>query len=205
MIGIIDYGAGNLASIMFALKRIGAEVEVCSQSTQLEKYSHVILPGVGSFKHAMSVLENEGWISAIKIHTEKKLPLLGVCLGMQLFFEEGDEHGKSNGLGLLKGKVKLMEPNDNLKIPHLGWNQVDLRREHQIFEGIRQNIDFYFVHSYHCIPEEESDILGTFSYGSNYVACISKDNIIGVQFHPEKSQPAGLRILQNFANWDVLC
>lgn len=205
MIGIIDYGAGNLASIRYAFEKLGVDVEVCSHPSLTLRYSHLVLPGVGSFRMAMEQLQRKKWPSAIHQHVIDGRPLLGICLGMQLFFDEGEEHGPSLGLGLVPGRVQLMYPSGNLNVPHVGWNRLYQRYSHPLFEGIRDNIDYYFVHSYHCIPANEDDILATCDYGGHFVASIARHNIVGMQFHPEKSQPAGLRILKKFTDWKGKC
>jgi glutamine amidotransferase len=205
MIGIIDYGAGNLASVRYAFQKLGVEVEVCSDPSLILRYSHLVLPGVGSFRIAMEQLKRENWPSAIRQHVMSKRPLLGICLGMQLLFDEGEENGHSVGLGLVPGWVKLMYPSGHLNLPHVGWNRLYQRYSHPIFDGIRDHVDYYFVHSYHCIPASEDDILSTCDYGGHFVASIARRNIVGMQFHPEKSQPTGLRILKQFAVWDGTC
>ena len=205
MIGIVDYGAGNLASVHNAFERIGEHSEVFEDSKLIDKYDRIVLPGVGSFSRAMHLLTSKGWKEAILNHINDKKPFLGICLGMQILIESGDEKGPCEGLGVIKGKVKLLNPSSYLKIPHVGWNNLLPSKEHPVMEGIKENIDFYFVHSYRCIPESKKVILSECDYGGKFVSSVSKDNVIGMQFHPEKSQPVGLKILKNFSNWDGKC
>tara|TARA_E500000331_G_scaffold358610_1_gene427479 strand:- start:12871 stop:13488 length:618 start_codon:yes stop_codon:yes gene_type:complete len=205
MIGIINYGAGNIASVVNAFERVGVDAEPFDDPLLIGNYDHLVLPGVGSFRMAMEKLIEVDWPKKIKIHVDSGKPMLGICLGMQLLFDIGDEHGPSKGLGLIPGKVKLMNPSRPLKIPHVGWNRLFASREHPIMDGIKDHIDFYFVHSYECIPDSSRDILATCDHGGSFVATVAKKSLIGMQFHPEKSQPAGLRILQNFSSWDGLC
>jgi glutamine amidotransferase len=205
MIGIIDHGAGNIASVKNAFERIGEDAELFSDPSFAKNYSHLVLPGVGSFRLAMEKLIDGGWPEIIKNETLSRKPLLGICLGMQLLFDIGEEHGPTNGLGLIPGKVKLMKPSKPLKIPHVGWNRLFPQKEHPIMNGVKEHIDFYFVHSYACLPEFNENILATCDHGGSFAATVVKDSLIGMQFHPEKSQPAGLRILQNFAEWDGAC
>jgi glutamine amidotransferase len=204
MVGVIDYGAGNLASLTNAFSRLGVEVELCSTPHNIEKYTHLVLPGVGSFKLAMEKIIELNWPDTIKRVTAAGVPLLGICLGMQLLFEEGEEHGYCEGLGLFSGKVVEIS-NSQIKVPHVGWNSINHLISHPLLKGIRQGVDFYFVHSFHCIPSNSDHILATFKYGNEMVSAVAKDNIVGVQFHPEKSQPAGLKMLSNFVNWDGVC
>ncbi len=205
MIGIIDYGAGNIGSVVNALARVGEDAESFSDPHIINKFSHIILPGVGSFKMAMDRLNRANWPKFINTYVDSGKPLLGICLGMQLLFDQGDENGPSAGLGLIPGKVKLMDPKSPNKVPHVGWNRLYPKQEHPIMDGIKEVIDFYFVHSYACIPDEEKYILSTCDYGGEFVASVFKNNIVGTQFHPEKSQPCGLTILQNFSDWDGKC
>lgn len=205
MIGIIDYGAGNIASVKNAFERVGEDAELFSDPVLSKDYSHLVLPGVGSFRLAMEKLIEGGWPEIIKNEINSGKPLLGICLGMQLLFDIGDEHGPTKGLGLIPGKVKLMQPSKPLKIPHVGWNRLFAQQDHPVMLGIKDHIDFYFVHSFACIPDYTENILATCDHGGAFTASVVKDSLIGMQFHPEKSQPAGLRILQNFAEWDGAC
>jgi len=205
MIGIIDYGAGNLASVKNALERAGEDAELFSDPSLAKNYDHLVLPGVGSFRMAMERLNDAGWPEEIINHVKTGKPLLGICLGMQLLFEEGDEHGPSPGLGLIPGKVKPMRPSNPHKVPHVGWNRLFPKRNHPVMDGVKDHIDFYFVHSFECIPEFDEDVLATCDHGGDFVASVARGSVIGMQYHPEKSQPAGLRLLQNFVDWNGVC
>ena len=205
MIGIIDYGAGNLASVQNAFERIGNESIIFSNPEHIKDFSHIVLPGVGSFSKAMESIISLGWKKQITLEVSKGKPILGICLGMQLLFDEGFEGGKNAGLGILNGSVQKLDSRFSLKIPHIGWNRLFIKTDHPVMRGIKEHIDFYFVHSYKCVPTSEDIILSETKYGEDFVSSVFHKNIIGMQFHPEKSQPAGLKILQNFANWDGKC
>jgi glutamine amidotransferase len=205
VIGIIDYGAGNIASVKNACERVGQDAESFSDPALVGNFDQLILPGVGSFRMAMEQLNASGWPEVIKEHVDMGKPLLGICLGMQLLFDEGDEHGPSLGLGIIPGKVKLMQPEHPHRVPHVGWNRLFSRAAHPVMDGVKGHIDFYFVHSYQCIPKYEDHILATCDQGGLFVASVAQGSVVGMQYHPEKSQPAGLRILHNFADWDGKC
>jgi len=206
MIGIIDYGLGNLSSVLNAFKRINDkedEVEVFSKSEETKNYSKIILPGVGSFKAGMDLLNNKNWVPEIKNYVETGKPLLGICLGMQLLFSKSEEEGLSDGLNLISGTVNKMKIDKNLKLPHVGWNNLINKKKHPLLENIKEEIDFYFVHSYSCVPDKIEDIKAEFFYGKNFTACVGKENVFGTQFHPEKSMPSGIVLLKNFIDWKV--
>lgn len=196
---IIDYGMGNLFSVANALEYLGADVKVSNRKEDLEKADRLILPGVGAFPDGMKNLEKLGIIENLKKEVfEHKKPLLGICLGMQLFATEGDEGSLTKGLGWITGRVRRFRVDEKkFRLPHVGWNDVSQKNEDSLFKGAGQPI-FYFVHSYHLVPEDPSVITATCNYGENFVAAIQKDNLFGVQFHPEKSQKNGLRVLENF-------
>jgi len=164
-----------------------------------------VLPGVGSFHAAMQNIIDSGWVDAIQKFAGTSRPILGICLGMQLLFEWGDEHGPTDGLGLIEGSVVRLEPMQPNKIPHVGWNNLTHVKPHPLFEGIKPQVDFYFVHSYHCVANNADNILATCDFGGNFIASVAHNSIVGMQFHPEKSQPSGMRILENFAEWDPEC
>ena len=153
----------------------------------------------------MHLLNSHGWSTKIHEHVATKKPLLGIFLGMQLLFQEGEENGLTQGLGLLEGRVVEMTPAAPLKNPHVGWNNLSTIVSHPLLSGIKKQVDFYFVHSFQCLPDNHSDIIASCNYGGEVTACVAKDNVVGVQFHPEKSQPSGLRILKNFAEWIPEC
>lgn len=205
MIGIVDYGSGNLASVQHSLTRIGTESEIFDKPNKIENYDRLILPGVGSFRLAMNVLKNLGWNQTLKHYVQSGRPLLGICLGMQLLFERGFESGKTTGLGLIGGEVILLHPLSSLKVPHIGWNSLSYKKSHPLLKGIKPHVDYYFIHSYHCVVSEKNDVIARCKYGIEFDAIIARDNIVGVQFHPEKSQPNGLTILENFSKWNGKC
>ena len=205
MIGIVDYGAGNLASVRNAFARLDRQAAIIRQPGEIEGCDRIVLPGVGSFQRAMATLHAGGWADPLRTFARSGRPLLGVCLGMQLLFDCGDEHGPTAGLGLMAGRVTLMTPSAPLKVPHVGWNSLEHVREHPLFSGVKHHVDFYFVHSYHCLPSDPADVVARCDYGGAFVAAVARANVAGTQFHPEKSQPSGLGILENFAAWDPTC
>lgn len=206
MIGVINFGLGNLGSIINSFEEINANIKIISDPNDIDNVEHLILPGVGSFRLGMKNLLNKGWDKKIFIHVEKQKPLLGICLGMQLLFDRGEEDGECKGLGLIKGKVIKMKSMKNRKLPHVGWNQLNFKNKHPIFEKVRDNVDYYFVHSYECLVENSSNIISTSNYHTEILSCVSNgNNIVGTQFHPEKSPPNGLKILKNFLNWNGKC
>lgn len=196
-ITIIDYGVGNLRSVEKAFAATDCEAIVSSKETDLRAAQKLVLPGVGAFGACMRALSERGFDELVRERVEAGTPLLGVCVGMQILFEESDEFGATPGLGLLPGRVRRFS--DELVVPHVGWNRIQQRQSHVLFDGVANGSFFYFVHSYYCEPEDKSVVAGETEYGSNYASVVAKDNICGVQFHPEKSQDAGLRLLQNFA------
>lgn len=202
MIGIIDYEMGNLRSVFNAFERLGYSSSIVHEPDKLNSFDRIILPGVGSFAKATKNLKEFGWFNSIRSFAESGRPLLGICLGMQLLFDVGEEHGINDGLSLIDGRVSLLKTQDSYRIPHVGWNNLHHKKQHLIMNGVKENIDMYFVHSYHCIPSDSSVIISTCNHGVDFVACVAKNNVAGVQFHPEKSQPAGLKILENFVEWE---
>ena len=198
-IGIIDYGMGNLRSVSKAIEHLGGSVYVGSDVRALFKCSKLVLPGVGAFGHAMKELKKRKLIALIQKAARDGKKLLGICLGLQLFFERSAEDPKVKGLGLWPGSVlRFPRARKNLKIPHMGWNNVGLRKSCAITSGLKNNNYFYFVHSYYGKPKNKALIVGTTSYGITFPAILASENIFAVQFHPEKSQDAGLKILKNF-------
>jgi len=198
MITIIDYGMGNLRSVEKALQKVGAEVVVSRDPDDIRRADRMVLPGVGAFGDAMANLQKRGLVEVIKEEVAAGKPFLGICLGLDLLFEESDEHGLHQGLGLLPGRVELLPT--ELKIPQIGWNQVSIRKESGLLEGIPDGSSFYFVHSYAVVPEVESDILCLTEYGCTFVSAVERGNIAAFQFHPEKSSSLGLNILRNFSS-----
>jgi len=195
MIAIIDYGMGNLRSVSKALESVGAKVKVTNSLKDINSADGIVLPGVGAFQRAMRNLTKLGISSAILKAIKDKKPFLGICLGLQLLFTESEEHGLHKGLDIIKGKVKRFGP--GLKVPHMGWNQVKLKKT-PLFEGVPDNSYFYFVHTYCVEPEEKSVIAGITGYGKSFVSAVNKGNVWGLQFHPEKSSRLGLKILEGF-------
>ncbi len=194
---IIDYNMGNLASVANALEYLGYKSIISNKIEDIESADYIILPGVGAFADGMKNLVDLNLINVLKKQVlERKKNFLGLCLGMQLVAEEGDEGGLTKGLGFVKGKVKKLEVKD-LRIPHIGWNEVYFKKDCCLFKNLNKSEVFYFVHSYYFTPEEDV-VVGTFDYGEEFTAIIQKDNISGTQFHPEKSQMAGLQLLKNF-------
>lgn len=202
MITIIDYGMGNLHSVSKALEKAGAKVKISSRPTDILKAEKLVLPGVGAFKEAMSELKKRKLIKPIiKYITEIKKPFLGLCLGLQLLFEESEEGGRIKGLGILKGKVRRFNfpLSKKLKIPHMGWNQIRIKNKNcPILKGIPDKTYMYFVHSYYVEPKDKKNIAALTNYGLNFTSAICQDNIYAWQGHPEKSQKMGLKILENF-------
>ncbi len=195
MIAIVDYGMGNLRSVQKAFEFLGYDAAVTDQATSLADASHIVLPGVGAFRDAIRALESKGLDSVIKKEVGKGKPFLGICLGMQMLFDRSLEDGEYAGLGLVGGEVVRFET--DLKIPHIGWNTLFYNKKTALFDGIKDN-NFYFVHSYHAAKVAKEDVETTCVYGYEFVASVNKDNVWGVQFHPEKSGDTGLRLLKNF-------
>jgi glutamine amidotransferase len=199
VIGILDYGMGNLHSVKNAISYLGVKHIIISKNNEIDDCSHLIIPGVGAYSAAMSFIEERDYISDIKKFAASGRPLLGICLGMQLLSEFGHETIDCNGLGLIDGEVKHMDFN-NVRIPHVGWNEIKVYKKHSILDNVKLTADFYFVHSYYFEPKSLDSIIATTNYGEEFAVIISnpKGNIIGIQFHPEKSQKQGLKILENF-------
>ncbi|MEG6586372.1 imidazole glycerol phosphate synthase subunit HisH [Dendrosporobacter sp. 1207_IL3150] len=197
MIAIIDYGMGNLYSVEKAFVKLGAEVVVTSDSETIAKADKVVLPGVGAFGDCMKNLSDSGLIPVIKTVIEKGTPFLGICLGLQLLFEGSEENPGVQGLGIFPGQVKrIVAP--NLKIPHMGWNSLEMRSTSPLFSELHPKSYVYFVHSYHAVPLEDNIVTAVTDYGGPVTAAVGKGNIQAVQFHPEKSSTVGMEILQNF-------
>ena len=194
---IIDYGVGNLRSVEKAFHASGCEAVVSDDERVLRGAERLVLPGVGAFRACMRALGERGFDALVRERAGAGTPLLGVCVGMQMLFEESEEFGRERGLGLLRGRVRRFPP--NLRVPQVGWNQVSWRRSHPLAAGIADESFFYFVHSFYCQAADEADALGRTDYGLDYASVVARENVCGVQFHPEKSQAAGLRLLKNFA------
>ncbi len=199
MIAIIDYGMGNLRSVQKALEHVGHSAIITSDAAELQCADRLILPGVGAFRDAIAALRERRLVEPIRAAVDSGKPFLGVCLGLQLLFDTSYEDGQYEGLGILPGKVVRFELPAQFKVPHMGWNQVAFRRRAAIFDGIDDGEYFYFVHSYYVAPRDASAVALETEYGRPFCAGICRGNLFAVQFHPEKSQQAGLRLLRNFA------
>jgi glutamine amidotransferase len=199
MIAILDYDAGNIRSVEKALKFLGEQVCVTRDNEEIRKADEVILPGVGSFGDAMENLRSFGLVSALKEAAAEEKPVLGICLGLQLFFESSEESPGVEGLGLLKGKIRRFPETPGLKIPHMGWNSIHLQNNGRLFKGIPEQSYVYFVHSYYLEAEDETIVKATADYGVTFHASVEQGNLFACQFHPEKSSDVGLAILKNFA------
>lgn len=199
MIVVVDYGMGNLRSVQKGFEKIGKPALISRQPGEIDKADHLVLPGVGAFPECMRNLEGLGLIDPIKTFIHSGRPFLGICLGLQLLFDESEEFGVHNGFEIIPGRVRAFDRNMGLKIPHMGWNQVAFKRPSPLFDGIADGTHFYFVHSYYVDPTKASDTLTETNYGITFTSSVERDNIFAVQFHPEKSQEVGLRVLRNFA------
>lgn len=199
---IIDYGSGNLRSVAKAFEQFSNSVIVSSNSKELETASHIVLPGVGAFADCMAgLLALPNMIETMEKQVlEKNKNFIGICVGMQMLFERGHEHGIHDGLGWIKGEVVPITPLQNLKIPHIGWNELEINAPCPILSGIKTGDHAYFVHSYHAKLADASNLIAGVEYGEKITAIVGKNNIYGTQFHPEKSQKIGLRLLENFVN-----
>jgi len=199
MIVIIDYGMGNLKSVSKAFLKLGEDVKVSSLPEDIDNADAIVLPGVGAFGDCMRNLSLKGLIEPVIRAIEKGKPYLGICLGLQILFNESEEFGLTRGLGIIPGRVKRFSfQNRELKIPHMGWNTIKIIRPSPLFKEIPDESYFYFVHSYYVVPEDISVVASETEYGERFVSSIWKDNIMATQFHPEKSQYLGLRMLMGF-------
>ena len=201
MIAIIDYGMGNLRSVQKALERTGVQAIVTRDIAQIQSAHGVVLPGVGAFSACMENLNKFDLIEPIREIVHSQRPFLGICLGFQLLFSESEEFGRQQGLDLFPGKVKGFRPGENLKIPHMGWNRLEKKLDSPFLEGIASGAYVYFVHSFYVVPENPSIIATCTEYGDAFVSSIATDTLFACQFHPEKSQELGLRILANFGRF----
>ncbi len=200
MIVIVDYGMGNLKSVEKGFLKVGVDVKISSDPEDVEKAHALVLPGVGAFRDCMSNLSNLELPERIIKSIERGKPYLGICLGLQILFTESEEFGHAKGLDIFQGRV-VRFPKSDLKVPHMGWNTVKLHDSPPLFDGIENSQFFYFVHSYYVVPGDGGIIAGTTDYGVEFTSMIWKDNIIATQFHPEKSQKLGLRIIENFSKF----
>ncbi len=199
MIKIVDYGMGNLRSVQKAFERIGADAQVVSQPADVAGADKLVLPGVGAFRDGIGQLKRTGLDRPVREHIAADKPFLGICLGLQLLFDVSYEDGQWEGLGVLPGEVVRFADQADLKIPHMGWNSLEFAKPARIFEGVPEGSSVYFVHSYFAVPQDESVIAARTEHGTRFVSAIAKNNLFATQFHPEKSQSVGLRLLRNFA------
>jgi glutamine amidotransferase len=203
-ITMIDYGGSNLRSVQKALEAVGADVRVTADPDEVRRAAKLVLPGVGAFGAGMAALRARGLDAATREAVDQGAPLLGICLGMQFLFDASDEMGRHTGLGLIPGSVTrfpadLRAGDRPLKVPHVGWNEIDHDATHPLLAGVAPGAHAYFVHSYVCVPADPSDVLARADYGGPFTAIVGRGRVLGIQFHPEKSQRVGLRILSNFA------
>ena len=198
MVAIIDYDAGNIKSVEKAIQYLGEDVVITRNPDEILNASSVILPGVGSFGDAMEKLDKYNLIPVIHEVVERQIPFLGICLGLQLLFEKSDESPEAEGLGILKGEIKRIPDNGELKIPHIGWNSLKYPNAGRLYKGITEDAYVYFVHSYYLEAKEENIVVATTEYGTKIHASVEKGNVFACQFHPEKSSSVGLKILENF-------
>ncbi len=199
MIAIIDYGMGNLRSVEKGFLKVGVEAKVTSRAEDIEKADGIVLPGVGAFRDCMRELTNLALVDAVVNSIKRRRPYLGICLGLQVLFSESEEFGRCGGLDIFRGRVVKFRDGD-LKVPHMGWNELKILRNNPLLSGIPNKSFFYFVHSYYVLPDDSSIISTTTEYGIEFTSMVWKDNIYAVQFHPEKSQTLGLRLLKNFGD-----
>ena len=199
MIKIVDYGMGNLRSVQKAFEKLGVQATICSNASELPDAEKMVLPGVGAFRDAIGELQKQGMVEPIREHVESDKPFLGICLGLQLLFDVSYEDGRWEGLGVIPGKVVRFEDQPGLKIPHMGWNRLQIAAQPGLLSGIPNDSYFYFVHSYYVVPEDDSVVVGRTEHGTRFVSAIGRGNLFATQFHPEKSQRVGLQLLSNFA------
>ena len=199
MIAIIDYQMGNLRSVQKGFERVGHAAAVTSDPAVIAQASKLVLPGVGAFADAIAELHRRDLVGPIRAAIDAGKPFLGICLGLQMLFECSYEDGEHEGLGILPGEVRRFEVPSEYKVPHMGWNQVRYRRRPPIFTGLEDETYFYFVHSYFVVPQDEAIVAGEAAYPDPFCAMIWRENLFATQFHPEKSQSAGLKVLRNFA------
>ena len=199
MITMIDYGASNIRSAQKAFEAVDGRVQLTSDPEVVRRADKLVLPGVGAFGVGMNALRQGGLDSAVCEAADAGIPLLGICLGMQFLLDESDEMGRFEGLGLIPGRVTRFELDDKqLKVPHMGWNQIEHNESHPLLKAVPSGSHTYFVHSYYCVPANEEDIAAVTEYGTPFASIVSRGNVHGIQFHPEKSQKRGLQLLRNF-------
>lgn len=203
MIAIVDYGMGNLRSVSKAFEHLGHRVSITRDPRALSDAGRVVLPGVGAFRDCMNNLKRFDLVEPIRQAIKSGKPFMGICLGLQLLFTESEEFGIHQGMDILRGRVVRLNPSASFKVPHMGWNQLRIKKKMDILKGMTDGSAVYFVHSYYVIPEDRELICTETEYGLTFTSSIFKDNIFACQFHPEKSQAVGLKLLDNFARWDL--
>ena len=201
-VAILDYGMANLRSVQKGFEQVGARAEIISEPEQIDAADKLVLPGVGAFRDAIATLRERGHDQAIRRYIDSGKPFLGICLGLQMLFDVGYEDGEHRGLGVFRGECVRFKVDQELglKVPHMGWNQLEIRRDSPITREIPRDAGVYFVHSYHVTPQDPDVVATTTDYGRPFVSSVWKDNVMATQFHPEKSQKVGLQILSNFAS-----
>jgi glutamine amidotransferase len=199
VIKIVDYGMGNLRSVQKAFEKLGHAAEICDQPSKLGDVDKLVLPGVGAFRDAIHEVRRREFVAPIMDHLASGKPFLGICLGLQMLFDVSYEDGEWPGLGIIPGKVVRFQDQPGLKIPHMGWNQLQIAGEPALLANIPRDAHFYFVHSYHFVPTDRNVVIADCEHGERFVAAIGKGNLWATQFHPEKSQKHGLQLLANFA------
>lgn len=200
MIAIVDYGMGNLRSVQKAFEKLGVPAQICNTPDQISGVEKLVLPGVGAFRDAMNELHRQQLVEPIRQHIAADRPFLGICLGLQLLFDFSHEDGHWAGLGVIPGEVVRFRDQPGLKVPHMGWNVVSAVHDCPLFAGIPSNSHFYFVHSYYVVPRDHGVVAAETDYGGSFTSVIQRGRLFATQFHPEKSQSHGLRLLQNFAS-----
>lgn len=198
---IVDYGVGNFRNVQKAFEAVGAAAEITDSVERVEEADVVVLPGVGAFGDAMRHLRERGLDQPVLAAAQAGKPVFGICVGLQLLFEESEEMGQHEGLGILPGKVVRFPDRPGLAVPHMGWNQIEPARSHPLLRHINSGDFAYFAHSYYAVPANPADIIGCTDYGQPFPTVVGRDNVCAIQFHPEKSQQVGLQILRNFVEW----
>lgn len=204
-VAVVNNGIGNTGSLTRALRRLGADVRLVTSPDEVSDTTRLVLPGVGSFSSTMRVLETQGWVEALLAYAASGRPIMGICLGMQLLMEVGEEGGFTPGLGLIAGTVGPLPAGEGLKLPHMGWNSIEPVTDHAILSSVRSGVDYYFAHSYAVSVQDLDTVVAETHYGRRFPSVIATKNVLGLQFHPEKSPPMGLRVLRNFLEWAPQC
>jgi glutamine amidotransferase len=205
MIGIIDYGMGNLRSVWNALETQAIAAKLVATPAEARDCDRLIIPGVGAFAQAMQELHARGLVEPIRAHAASGKPVLGICLGMQVLMSTGTEPTETAGLDLISGVTDQLRVSTPHRLPHVGWNSIGLSARHPLFEGVRASADYYFVHSYVARPADTRATMAVTEYGEVFTSVVAQGSVVGVQFHPEKSQSSGMRVLENFSVWDGSC